>query len=373
MLGSLEGYVVAVTADRRAAEQAELLERRGARVIHGPCIRTLALSEEDVTRAATEALLADPPDYLVANTAIGIRGWLGGAAAWGLDDELAALLRNTRILARGPKAAGAVTAAGAEVWWTASSEQLDEVAERLLAEPLAGRRVAFQHHGDERQDVTAALRAAGAEVVEVRVYRWTRPEDTAPARSLIAAVAHQRVDAVTFTASPAVDNFLEMAGEEGLAAQVREALAGPVVPVCVGPVCVGTARRAGLLTSIAPGKGRLGTMLRVLVDELAERRVTLSTAAGELELQGHAVAAGPHTALLTDKERCLLEALVERPGAVVARERLWAAGWAGPLDDRSLEVTIGRLRRKLGPAGSALHAVVKRGYLLDLTAVPVTK
>ena len=372
MLGSLEGFVVAVTADRRAAEQTELLERRGAKVLHGPCIRTLALSEEDVTRSATEALLAHPPDYLVANTGIGIRGWLGGAAAWGCDDELVAMLRNTRILARGPKAAGAVTAAGAAVWWTAPSEQLDEVVERLLAEPLAGRRVAFQHHGDDRQDVTAALRAVGADVVEVRVYRWTRPEDTAPARALVTAVANRRVDAVTFTASPAVDNFLEMAAEEGLAARVREALAGPVIPVCVGPVCAGTARRAGLRTSVAPQKGRLGTMLRVLVEELAERRVTLSTEAGELVLQGHAVAADDHTALLTDKERSLLEALIERPGAVVARDRLWAAGWAGPLDDRALEVTVGHLRRKLGPAGSALHAVVKRGYLLDLTAVPAT-
>ena len=44
-MGPLAGYTIGVTADRRAEEQAQLLERRGARVLHGPTIRTLPLAE----------------------------------------------------------------------------------------------------------------------------------------------------------------------------------------------------------------------------------------------------------------------------------------------------------------------------------------
>ena len=53
---------------------------------------------------------------------------------------------------------------------------LAEVTERLLAEPIAGRRDAFQRHGAADDRVAAELRAAGADVVEIPVYRWVLPE-----------------------------------------------------------------------------------------------------------------------------------------------------------------------------------------------------
>src|SRR4051794_31528631 len=55
----LEGRVVGVTADRRADEQAELLERRGAAVVRGPTMRTLPLAGTDELLAATRRVVAD--------------------------------------------------------------------------------------------------------------------------------------------------------------------------------------------------------------------------------------------------------------------------------------------------------------------------
>ena len=46
MLSLLEGFVVGVTADRRADEQGDLLLRRGAHVLHGPVIHTLPLGPD---------------------------------------------------------------------------------------------------------------------------------------------------------------------------------------------------------------------------------------------------------------------------------------------------------------------------------------
>lgn len=43
----LSGFTVGITADRRWEEQAELLRRRGACVIHGPSIRTLPIGPRD--------------------------------------------------------------------------------------------------------------------------------------------------------------------------------------------------------------------------------------------------------------------------------------------------------------------------------------
>ena len=70
----LSGFTVGITADRRWEEQAELLRRRGACVLHGPSIRTLPLGPEMELREVSEQIILDPPDIVIANTGIGMRG-----------------------------------------------------------------------------------------------------------------------------------------------------------------------------------------------------------------------------------------------------------------------------------------------------------
>jgi len=159
-LRPLEGFVVGVTADRRWEEQAELLTRRGASVVHCPTITTLYLASDDDLRRATLALVETPPDYLVVTTGIGIRAWLETALAWGVGDALVDALSGTRIVARGPKAAAAVQAGGLDVWERSATEQMDNVLALLLAEPLAGKRVAIQEYGMKSPELTGALAGA---------------------------------------------------------------------------------------------------------------------------------------------------------------------------------------------------------------------
>jgi DNA-binding response OmpR family regulator len=62
----------------------------------------------------------------------------------------------------------------------------------------------------------------------------------------------------------------------------------------------------------------------------------------------------------------LVRLLIERFGAVVSREALANAAWpdADP-SENNLDVTMGRLRRQLGPAGLRIRTVRSRGYLLS--------
>ncbi|MDP9005450.1 MAG: uroporphyrinogen-III synthase, partial [Actinomycetota bacterium] len=60
-----------ITADRRWEEQAELLRRRGAQVIHGPTLVTVDLSHEETLRQVTFALVDEPPDLLLVTTGLG--------------------------------------------------------------------------------------------------------------------------------------------------------------------------------------------------------------------------------------------------------------------------------------------------------------
>src|SRR5205823_2507116 len=69
--------------------------------------------------------------------------------------------------------------------WVAEAESCDEVLEHLLAHGVDGKRVAVQLHGEAQPELCGALAAAGADVVEVSVYRWLPPADPTPLRRIV--------------------------------------------------------------------------------------------------------------------------------------------------------------------------------------------
>jgi uroporphyrinogen-III synthase len=370
-LRPLEGYVVGITADRRWSEQAELLKRRGADVLHGPTISTLYLADDEALRAATVSLIEAPPAYLVATTGIGIRAWLEAAHTWALGGALTAALGQAKVVARGPKAAGAVQSGGLEVWQRSPSERLPEILDLLRAEPLAGRRVAVQEYGTESPELTGALIEAGAEVVSVPVYRWRLPDDDLAARRLVEAACSGRLDAVTFTSAPAVHNLFLIADRMEAAGALRQAFNDGVVAGCVGPVCGGAARDAGIEAPLQPEVGRLGLLVRALSDHLEHRRRTLRLAGVSVVAQGSAILLGDQAVELSPLERSVFDQLAKRPGVVVSRPSLLRAGWgSATTNGQVLEATMARLRRRLGPAAPALQSVAGRGYRLACDPVP---
>lgn len=270
--GTLAGWTVAVTADRRREELAGLLRRRGARVVEAPTMSTLPLEDDEELRAAVERCVAAPPDYVVVTTGVGFRGWLGAAEAWGLGVELTRVLAGAAVVCRGAKATGAVRAAGLREVFAAATESNDELLEWLLAQGPAGRRVVLQEHGEPMPEFSGPLREAGAEVLPVPVYRWGPPADSGPARALVAAVAEGEVQVVTFTSRPAVEGFLAQAREAGRYDEVVAALrGGRALAAAIGAVCARPLEAAGV-PSVYPDRGRLGSLVRVLERELPRRR-----------------------------------------------------------------------------------------------------
>jgi uroporphyrinogen-III synthase len=365
-LAALEGFTIGVTADRRWTEQAELLQRRGASVLHGPTIHTEYLASDDALRQATLDVVSQRPDYLVATTGIGVRAWFEAAQAWGLGEQLHDALADTRVVARGPKAAAAAHSAGLLVWDSPASERLDDVLDRLLAEPLPGTSVAFQHYGEHNHDAVERLRRAGAAVAEVPIYRWRRPADDDAAVRLVDAVCEGRVDAVTFTSAPAVHNLLAIARDHERAPALLDAFnhAG-VVAACIGPVCAEGARQEGVVNPLAPSHGRLGLLVRALTEALAGRRQTLRLAGRPVVVQGRAVAVDGAPVDLSEQERAVFETLLRRRGAVVSKPAMLKSIGADPAGDHALEAAVARLRKRLGPAAGAVRCVRGRGYILD--------
>ena len=363
-LRPLTGFTVGVTAARRREELVALLERRGARVVEAPAIRIVPLSDDRALQQATRTCLAGGIDIAVATTGIGFRGWLEAAESAGLAERLLAALAGCRLIARGPKAQGAIRAAGLTEAWSPTSECLTEVREHLLETGVRGLRIAVQLHGEPLPEFVAALRSAGATVVEVPVYRWVLPEDTAPLVRLVELIKLRYVDAVTFTSAPAAAALLEVAGSEREA--VLQALRADVLAACVGPVAAGPLDRLGVPT-LQPARARLGGLVRSLADRLPEHRIrTVEVAGHALEIRGHAVLVDGVLRTLAPAPMTLLRALAERPGRVIARTELLRA-LPRSADGHAVEMAIARLRAGLGDS-RIIRTVTKRGYRLATDA-----
>jgi uroporphyrinogen-III synthase len=360
----LAGFRVGVTSHRRSQDLIDALERRGAEVLHAPALKIAPVDEDLPLIEATRAIIAARPEVLLVTTAYGLRRWCEAADASGIGEELLRVLAGARIFVRGPKARGAVRAAGLNDVGISADETTATLVDMLLADGVSGKKVAVQLHGYTDVSQLERLRRAGADVTTVTPYRWVRPEGPDPLPRLIEAACRQDLDVVTFTSAPAVDALWSTAREMGLYRELIASFRTGVVAAAVGPVTARPLLEAGV-TALVPERYRMGALIRLVCEHLASNHVqALATRAGQVELRGRALRIDGVPVQLAPAPMLLLRALLGAGGAVLSRDEL-----GGLLDHRgaehALDMTVSRLRGSL-PDPSLVGTVVKRGYRLRL-------
>lgn len=357
----LMGFRIGVTSDRRSEDLIAAFERRGADVTHAPTIRMRGVDTEGDLEAETRAIVAARPDVLLATTSYGIRRWLEAADAAGIGDELTEVLSEARILVRGPKARGAIRAAGLDDHGMSERETTTSLVDLVLRSGVDGQTIAVQLHGFTDPAQLARLEEAGATVLTAAPYRWTVHEDTARVVRLLDAICTGGLDAVTFTSAPAVEALFTVAEEAGVLDAVQSAFRESVVAAAVGPVTAAPLVAAGILP-IVPDRFRMGALIRLLCEHLEQSAPRIETAFGPLELRGRLAILDGRQVALTPVALSLFRTLVAAEGSTVARSVL-AASAPEALDDHAVDVAISRLRQAL-PEPRLVATVIKRGYRL---------
>jgi len=301
---------------------------------------------------------------MVVTTAYGMRRWSEAADAAGLGAPLTEVLQASRIFVRGPKARGAVRAAGLDDVGIAHDERTSSVIDMLLDEGVDGLTVAVQLHGYTDGQQLERLRAGGARVLTVEPYRWVKPDGAERLPRLIDAVCSRNLDVVTFTSAPAVDAFLTSAIEQGVLDQLLDALRTDVVAAAVGPVTAGPLEVAGV-TPIIPERFRMGALIRLVCEHLALHQVAeLPTALGQVQIRGRSVVFDGRAGQLAPAPLALFRALAASKGAVLTRKDLMAH-LPEAENEHALDMAMSRLRASL-PEPRLVATVVKRGYRLNV-------
>jgi uroporphyrinogen-III synthase len=255
---------VAILESRLGRQFAELIAKHGGRPLHAPALAEVP----DVDRAAIAALVPDleshPPTAAIFQTGVGTKALFEATDALGLTDRLLAVLAKTIVAVRGPKPTGALRGRGVRMDLGAKDPYTTaEVLEVLAQTPVAGGRVVVQRYGVTNVELEEALKARGAQVIEIPTYRWSLPSDTQPMLDLIDALEQRRVDAIAVTNAAQVYNLFDLADTLGRVDALREALNGTLV-ASVGPVASDALRKFGVTVGLEASPPKLGPLVSAL-------------------------------------------------------------------------------------------------------------
>ncbi len=209
------------------------------------------------------------------------------------------------------------------------------------------------------------LRRHGASVVWSPVLAPEHTSWAAESVELLDAVAHRRVDALTFTSTSAVRALLRGAEQHGMTELVLTAMREHVAVVCSGVDTQAALDAVGVRAAATAGAGveeLVALLARVLPAEGDDATIRLNDGR-LLTVGGSGVLVDDCPVRLTPAPAAVLRVLAQRPGHVVGRAELLGSlpsGTAG--SEHAVETAVARLRQAVGSA--AVQTLVKRGYRL---------
>ncbi|CAE6715601.1 uroporphyrinogen-III synthase [Nitrospira defluvii] len=262
------GLTVVAFESRMAAEMGRLIERHGGKPLVAPALREIPLEDNSAALQFGEQLMRDGFDVLVLMTGAGTTTLFEVLHRRYSNDQLAAALRNTLLIARGPKPVAALKVLGFQPTFTVPEPNtwMDVVSTLDAHRPVKGLRVAVQEYGLLNRDLVEALKQRGAAVVSVPVYRWALPEDTAPLKQAIRQILEGQVQVMLATNAAQIDHVMLVVEQEGKTEEFKT-ICRKLVIASIGPTASERIRSHGLPVDFEPSHGKMG----ILVKETSEQ------------------------------------------------------------------------------------------------------
>jgi len=230
--GRLAGRRILVTRSRnQAAQLTKLLEAEGATIYEIPSIEII-LQNDGITRLQSELNRIADYSWLLLTSVNSVlildKTLRNSGQNWKWLEAL-------RIGCIGKATAAKVRELGGIVSLVPSRYQAESLAEELVKDSLAGKKILLPRAARSRPVLPEQLRRSGAIVEEIHIYKAELADQNKQA--LIELLSRNQIDLITFTSSSTVRNFIELAGE----------FPWQKIPVaCIGPITAETLRDYGI-------------------------------------------------------------------------------------------------------------------------------
>jgi uroporphyrinogen-III synthase len=266
------GLTVASFESRMAVEIARLIERHGGNPLVTPALREIPLDDNSAALMFGDQLTTEQVDMLILLTGIGTTALFDLLKTRYPWSSIVAALKQTAIVARGPKPVAALKAFALQPTLTVPEPNtwVDLISTLDEYRPVKGLRVAVQEYGASNPDLLEALKQRGAEVFQVPIYRWALPEDLGPLRQALDEVIAGKVPVLLITNAAQVDHVIQVLEKDGKVERFRAALKKMVV-ASIGPTASERLRHYDFPIDFEPTHSKMG----VLVKELSEQAARL--------------------------------------------------------------------------------------------------
>ncbi len=251
--------IVVTRAREQAGELSALLEERGAEVVEFPTIK-----------------IAPPPSYVPLDRAIDRLQeyeWLVFTSINGVESFFRRLqnsgrdvrsLAGLKICAIGPRTEKGLSSRGIQVDLVPEEYRAEAIIEGFREQVKGNEKVLIPRAREAREILPRELRQMGLGVEVVDAYQALREEEDS--RELRRMLFSSGVDAVTFTSSSTVKNFIEMLGESDPAGAMQG-----VLTACIGPVTADTAREMGLPVGAVAEEYTIEGLVCALMEKLGRK------------------------------------------------------------------------------------------------------
>jgi uroporphyrinogen-III synthase len=260
-----DGLRVLSLESRRTAEIERLIRTQGGIPVVAPSMREVALTDNPQAFDFAAKLLGGEVEMVIFLTGVGARLLNQTLELRYPPGAIIEALKAVITVARGSKPAAVL-----REWAVPIAVLVPEPntwREILKAtETRNERKIFVQEYGRPATELTAGLRARGAEVTSVPVYQWALPLDLDPLREAAHGIAQGRFAVLLLTASIQVEHLFQVASTEGIERELRRALPGMVV-ASVGPTTSETLAELGIAVDFEPSHPKMG----FLVSEAAQQ------------------------------------------------------------------------------------------------------
>ena len=259
---------VAAFESRMAVEIARLIKRHGGIPLVAPALREIPLDDNSAALKFGVQLTTERIDMLILLTGVGTTTLFDLLKARYPWPSIVAALKQTALVARGPKPVAALKAFGLQATLTVPEPNtwIDLVSTLDEYRPVKGLRVAVQEYGESNLDLLEALKQRGAEVFQVPIYRWGLPEDLGPLREALDDIIAGKVAVLLITNAAQVDHVMQVLENDGKVEPFRAALKKMVV-ASIGPTASERLRHYDLPINLEPSHPKMG----ILVKETGEQ------------------------------------------------------------------------------------------------------
>ena len=180
-------------------------------------------------------------------------------------------LAGLTICCIGPRTAEALAAYGLRADVIPERFQAEGILEALVGRQMRGSHVLIPRALAARELLPDQLRAQGAEVDVVPVYRTIRP--AVATDRLMEQLRGRAIDVLSFTSSSTVRNFVELFSTK----EELLRLVGTTTVACIGPITADTAREAGLTVQVMAAQNTIPALAQAIVQHVGgqvDRRPT---------------------------------------------------------------------------------------------------